>query len=130
MTVDPRVSVAEDVDPRAHGHGARHAVPLAHFEDHVGDPGDDEGDFCLDVAYGFDAEGEVWKVFVDDGEDGLVGDAVAGVSGGSADEPGFGLVKGSIDVAAEGWGHGFGVCFGGWRAGCCQGVLPVLEHGE
>jgi len=110
--VDARMCACERVDPSAHGHGARHAVPLAHFEDHVGDPRDDECDFGLDVAHGFDAECEIWKVFVDEGEDGLVGDAVTGESGCGSDEPGLDEVEGGIDVCAEGWGDGFWVRFG------------------
>ena len=78
---DAGMCVCEGVDPGTHGHGACHGVPLAHFEDHVGDACDDEGDFWFNVSDGVDGEGEFWEVGVDEGEDGLVGDAVAGVSG-------------------------------------------------
>lgn len=129
VVVDPAMCVTERIHPSTHRHSTCHPIPFAHFEDHVGDPSYDDCDFCLDVADGFEAEFEFWKVFVDDGEDGLIGHAVSGLSGGSADEPGFDLVEGGIDVGAEGWGHGLGVCLGGACGGGGEGVLPVLEHG-
>lgn len=129
MDVDPGMRVTECVYPSAHRHSTCHAIPFAHFEDHVGDPGHDDCDFCVGVADGFEAEFEVWKVFVDEGEDGLVGDAVSGMSGRSADEPGTDLVESGIDVATEGWRHGLGVCLGCTSGSGGESVLPILEHG-
>ena len=126
--VDPRMCGCERVNPCPHGHCARHTIPLAHFEDHVGDPRDDECDFGLDVAYGFDTESKIRKVFVDQGKDGLVGDPIAGVTRCGSDEPGIDEVEGGVDVCAEGWGDRFWVWFGG-GCGCCESVLPVFEHG-
>lgn len=68
-------------------------------------------------------------MFVDDGEDGLVGDAIAGLSGCGTDQPGFGLIERSVDVVAEGRGHGLGVRLGGVWGGGGEGVLPIFEHG-
>lgn len=48
---------------------------------------------------------------LDEGEDGLVGDAVACLTRGGADEPGFGLVDCVVDVCAEGGGDAFFVGF-------------------
>lgn len=126
IVVDPPMCVTEHIHPSTHGHSTRHSIPFAHFEDHVGDPSHDNCDFCLDAPDRFEAEFEVWKVVVNDGEDGLIGHAISGLSGRSAEEPGFDLVESGIDVSAEGWRHTLGVCLGG---GGCESVLPVVEHG-
>lgn len=67
---------------------------------------------------------------LDEGEDGLVGDAVACLTRGGADEPGFGLVDCVVDVCAEGGGDAFFVGFacGGGGGGGCEGAGEAAEH--
>lgn len=123
------MGVTEGVYPSAHGHSACHPIPFTHFEDHVGDPSHDDCDFGFGVADGFEAECEVWKVFLDDGKDGLIGDAISGMPGRSANEPRLDVVKCGVNVSAEGRRDRLGVCLGGACSGRGEGLLPVPEHG-